>query len=566
MDPESRNCRSCQQPFVIETEDFGFYERIKVPPPTWCPECRMRRRYAWRNDRNLYRRECGLCKKSMVSMYSPNKPFKVYCPNCWWGDGWDAAEHGRDYDFSRPFFEQFKELQKDVPRISLLGKNSVNSEYTTHSSDNKNCFLCSSTMNCEDVLYSDFIFRSANTMDCGVAYEKVERCYECLDVQNCYRCQYSMLLSDCTECYYCYDCRGCSDCFLSTNLRNKKYCFLNQQYDKDTYKAKLQEWDLSSHADREKLYARYQELLSKNALRKYAAIEQSVNSTGGYIFNSKNATYCFDVDKGENVKYCTNAIDAKDCMDNYRVAVKIELAYECHALIRDYEVLFCNLSYDDSHLQYCDHCFNSQNLFGCIGLKKGEYSILNKRYTPEAYAELKAKIIEQMKANGEYGEFFPMNLSPFCYNESHAQLYLEPLTKEQALAQGLSWEDSTLGTFGKETIQPEAIPDKIEDVDDAILQAALKCISCGRNYNIVRPELDFYRHESVPVSRRCPSCRDKRRISLRAPRVLWTRQCMCEKSHPSHPGGRCPNEFQTSYAPDRPETIYCEACYNAEIV
>src|SRR3989344_4242289 len=573
MNPETRSCQNCKQDFIIEAEDFSFYEKIQVPPPTWCPECRQQRRYAWRNDRNLYRRECRLCQKSTVSMYSPNKPFKVYCPNCWWGDGWDATEYGRDYDPSRPFFEQLKGLQRDVPRISLLGKNSVNSEYTTHSSDNKNCFMCSSAMHCEDSLYSDFIFYCANIADCTAVYKKAERCYECVDVQNCYRCQYSVLINDCTECYYCYDCRGCSDCFLSTNLRNKKYCFLNRQYDKESYKAKLQEWDLASHADREKLYVQYKEMLSGDALRRYATIEQSVDSTGDYIFNSKNTLICFDADRGEDIKYCMNAIDSKGGMDVYRGAEKIELAYESHALIRDYEVFFCNLSYDNSHLQYCDHCFNSQNLFGCIGMKKGEYSILNKRYSPEDYKDLKKNIIRDMRASGEYGEFFPISLSPFGYNESHAQLYTEPLPKDQVSSHGWNWEDSGLGTFGKETTKPEDIPDKIEDVNDSILQAVLKCVSCSRNYNVVRPELDFYRRETLPIPRFCPTCRDRRRIALRTSRKLWSRQCMCDYAvhtntakHAHHPEGRCPNEFQTSYAPERPEVVYCEQCYNAEIV
>ncbi|MFH1193084.1 MAG: hypothetical protein V1656_02080 [Candidatus Jorgensenbacteria bacterium] len=33
-----------------------------------------------------------------------------------------------------------------------------------------------------------------------------------------------------------------------------------------------------------------------------------------------------------------------------------------------------------------------------------------------------------------------------------------------------------------------------------------------------------------------------------------------------HGGGKCPNEFETSYAPERKEIVYCESCYNAEVV
>jgi hypothetical protein len=45
---------------------------------------------------------------------------------------------------------------------------------------------------------------------------------------------------------------------------------------------------------------------------------------------------------------------------------------------------------------------------------------------------------------------------------------------------------------------------------------------------------------------------------------LWHRQCMCSKNHPHH-GGRCSNEFETSYSPDRKEIVYCEQCYNSEV-
>src|SRR5258708_3975746 len=102
-------CQNCKKDFTIESEDFSFYEKIKVPAPTWCPECRQLRRYAWRNERTLYRRNCDLCDKSTVTIYSPNKPHKVYCHDCWWGDGWNPASYGHDFDFNRPFFAQFHE-------------------------------------------------------------------------------------------------------------------------------------------------------------------------------------------------------------------------------------------------------------------------------------------------------------------------------------------------------------------------------------------------------------------------------------------------------------------------
>src|SRR3990167_9400503 len=160
MNQETKNCQNCKKDFTIESEDFNFYEKIKVPPPTRCFECRQQRRYAWRNERTLYRRNCDLCKKSTVTIYSPNKPYKVYCNECWWGDGWDQASYGRDFDFSRPFFEQFAELQHDVPRMALLNKNSVNSEYTNHAGDNKNVYLTFGSFYNENIFYSTWVQKS----------------------------------------------------------------------------------------------------------------------------------------------------------------------------------------------------------------------------------------------------------------------------------------------------------------------------------------------------------------------------------------------------------------------
>ncbi|MFA6585673.1 MAG: cytochrome C551 [Candidatus Paceibacterota bacterium] len=44
MKSEIKTCQNCKKDFTIEPEDFNFYEKINVPPPTFCPECRMVRR------------------------------------------------------------------------------------------------------------------------------------------------------------------------------------------------------------------------------------------------------------------------------------------------------------------------------------------------------------------------------------------------------------------------------------------------------------------------------------------------------------------------------------------
>src|SRR3989338_1943097 len=106
LNTETKTCQNCKKEFVIEPEDFKFYEKISVPPPTWCPECRLIRRWAHTNTWSLWWRQCDLCGERTMSIYSPETKIKVYCPKCWWGDSWDGTEYARDYDPSRNFFEQ----------------------------------------------------------------------------------------------------------------------------------------------------------------------------------------------------------------------------------------------------------------------------------------------------------------------------------------------------------------------------------------------------------------------------------------------------------------------------
>lgn len=561
---ESKACQTCQKSFTIEPEDFDFYKKIKVLPPTLCFECRQQRRYAWRNERTLYRRNCDLCAKSTVTIYSPDKPFRVYCVPCWWGDGWDTADYGRDFDFSRPFFEQFSELQHEVPRMALLTKNSVNSEYTNHSGDNKNVYLSFACFGNENVWYSTWTMQSRDCMDSGFIYEKGERLYEMLDSRSVYQCQYGLFLKDCSNCYYCYDSHGCNNCFMSSNLRNKSYVFRNEQLTREQYLEKMKEIDLSSFQTRQDLEREFTELRQRQSIHRYSLGERNVESSGSLLFDCRNVTQSFEISKGENNKYMYGGIETKDCMDLYHVGYNVGLSYECQGCTRVYDCQFCHLCYDNASLQYCDSCQNSQNLFGCVSVKKGEYMIFNKKYSKEEYATLREKIIEHMKKTGEYGEFFPPAIAPVYYNETQGNLYM-PLTKEEVLSRGWLWEDRTPGTFGKETIASDAIADRIEEVPDSVLKEIFACSSCSKNYNIIADELSFYRRETLPLPRKCPECRYLRRFALRPERKLWNRDCMCKLDTHTH-SGSCSVTFDTPYAPERPETVYCEACYNAEIL
>ena len=145
---------------------------------------------AWRNDFNFYSRACSMCKKPIISLYAADQKFPVYCNKCWWSDAWDPMDYGRDYDFSRPFFEQFIELQSKVPALALVnddGVGSVNCEYTHDFAFGKNCYMVLIAWKLEDTLYSNYVMKAKDIVDALSSFGECELTYETIYTQGCYR-------------------------------------------------------------------------------------------------------------------------------------------------------------------------------------------------------------------------------------------------------------------------------------------------------------------------------------------------------------------------------------------
>ena len=235
---EIKTCQNCKHNFSIEPEDVAFYDKIKVPAPTWCPECRLQRRLNHRNERALYRRNCDLCASSIVSMCAPKLGFISYCQTCWYSDNWDAIQYGQNYDFLKPFFQQFFELQKKVPRINFYGTNNQNSNYANNSWNSKNIYLSISALDSEDIIYSRAVDKSINCIDC-LHLTNSELCYECVDADKGYKSVELIESRNCIDSQFLFDSANCNNCFMSGNLRNKDYVIKNQQYTKETYQQEI---------------------------------------------------------------------------------------------------------------------------------------------------------------------------------------------------------------------------------------------------------------------------------------------------------------------------------------
>jgi len=562
MQSETKNCQNCKGDFVIEPDDFGFYEQMKVPPPVWCPQCRLLRRMNWYSYRILYKRKCDFTGENINTIYHPDLPYKVYKQDIWWSDKWDPKSYGREYDFSRPFFEQFKELLDEVPKAALHTEYTtmINSEYCNAASYLKNSYLCFKHITGEDSAYTNVVSNTKDSLDVAYSLDP-ELCYEIVDCRKCFQVFFSQDCENCQNIYFSRDLMNCGDCFGCTSLRNKNYCIFNQQYTREEYYKKLSTFDLGSVKNLQDFRKKAYELSLRSPRRAFQG-RNNTNVSGDYVYNSRNAKNVYFISDSENIRYTQLFIKGgvHNCYDFTAFGSASEWVYEATWTgLNTSNVKFSVWNYRNHDTEYTFGCHGSEYLFGCVSLTKASYCIFNKQYTKEEYFPLVEKIKKQMNQmpfvdrrglEHKYGTQIPIDLCPWAYNESTAYEFF-PITKEEAIAKGFTWRDSDPREYLDASI---TVPEHIKDVTDEILKAILKCVACGKNYQIISKELVFLRRFNFPIPSHCPLCRDRARIKQLNPMETYDRTC-----------DKCSISITTSYAPDRPEIVYCEKCYQQEV-
>lgn len=542
-------CKVCGQTFLIAKEDLSFYQKISVPKPTLCPYDRRLRRLVFRNDRKLYRRKCDLCKKMIIATYDATAPFPVYCPDCWWSDQWDGEKFGRDFDFNRPFFEQWNELNKAVPHISLWQIQNENSEYSHDASYNKDCYMLFASDYNRDCYYSWACIRCKDIVDSAAVYIS-EQCYECTDSIQCHSSTYGSYLRESSNCHFCFDLINCHNCFGSSGLRAKQYYWFNQQLSKEEWERRFRALR-STHEEIEENRKKAYET-SLKVPRKYVQQKKCEDCTGHSIGFSKNVRDSYDAEECRDCAHGMFILQCKDLVDVDIAYNNVELCYESHSLIKNcFRVFFSYFVRDAKEFWYSTECYASSNLFGCVGLRNKKYCILNKSYSKEAYEETRKRVIEHMKKTKEFGEFFPTTLTPLAYNETAAPDYIEPISREEVLKRGMRWKEEDPREYQKATFE---VPQTIKETPESIVNETLACEQCRKHYRVIPQELRFYRQMNIPVPKRCFDCRHADRLKRRGPRKLFDRNCQ-----------KCGVQLQTVYAPDSPELIYCESCYLKEV-
>ncbi len=574
LDMENKKCQMCATEFSVDDEDIKFIEDVSpiiagkkylIPTPRTCPDCREQTRLVWRNDRHIFKRKSDKTGNEIIAIYPPNnKEFKIWESNLWSKDDWNPSDFGRDYDQDRSFFDQVGELTKDVPRQATNATLNENSDYSNQTWKSKNLYLCFNVGPAEDCYYCSEAWFVKDCVDC-LYVKNSEYCYLSFNVHNSSHCYYSEQLTNCTNTYFSFDCIGCNNVLFCTNLRNKSYCIENKEYSKEEYEKKVHEYGFEKRSNVISAKKRFDGLKAK-AIRKENNNQKTENCSGDYLFECKDCKDCYYSHTSVNCHRVINIDnDAKDCRDCDFIT-EADYCYGSTSVAGHKNNFSVWLEYGSNNL-YSNFCAYCSDCLGCVGLRHKQYCILNKQYSKEEYEILAAKIIEKMTKDGEWGEFMPMKYSYFNYNESVSNLFF-PKTKAEAEKLGAKWQDEDYSLkFDGEAYEPldDINEYKDEQKQKKLLSGILKCEKTGKAFRIMPQELVFYLKHIIPIPTSHPEERYMELFRSRNPRKLFKRRCDCSESGHDHEG-RCDIEFQTTFAPERPEIVYCESCYQKSVV
>jgi len=561
---ENKKCRLCGENFIVTDHELQLRNKLSpefagkkfpIPSPNDCPDCRLKQRLSYRAGNKFFSRKCDLTGKPIVSMYSPEKTFKVYEHDAWWSDQWDAMQYGRDFDFSRPLYDQLFKLFSDVPHAALLNTNTENSYYTNHGLNLKNCYLVTGVAESEDVMYGYFTIGCKDVLD-SASLTNCQYCYEGLTSGDCYLCKYFSNCRNCTECMMVEDCQGCTNCIGCFGLKNKQYYIYNQNVGKESYEKFVRE-NLTplTHAKIESIHQKFNEIKIKLPHR-HAYLYSCEDCTGDLVFNSKNCIWAFGTTQGEDSAYTFSSSQAINLCDCSFSGGKVGAQYSCNTLSTiGQKFLFSWIHWLGNSSIFTMECHSCTDCFACVGLKNKQYCVFNKQYTKEEYESLAAKILEHMQKTNEWGEFFSPAKSPYAYNESVAQDYF-PLEKNEAIAKGFVWSEYEPPKPNTEKIiKTSDLPEDIAQAGQDVISSAIECGVTGRPFIITPNEFAFYKEQGIPLPRKHPEQRHKERMAIRNPIRLWPRKC-----------SSCNKEIMSIYAPDRPEIVYCESCYQKLVI
>ena len=403
-------------------------------------------------------------------------------------------------------------------------------------------------LNCEDSSYLYRVVKGKNSFDTVYSFN-IQNSYDLLECYDSFNLNFSENSRDCIDSYFLFDCRSCQNCFMCWNLRNKQYCIRNKQYSKEAYAEELGKIRFDSYGKVEEMKKEFENLLKDEAVHRENTNLRCTASVGNYLTDCDKCVNVFSWEFSQNCRNCLRGLRSQDCID-MAVSWNLENSGNNSQVNGGYAIKHSTYSIG-KYSEYLDACNDVEYCFGCVGLKKKKYCILNKQYSRTEYEKLKEKIVKDM--GEKYGEFLPYYFAPCDYNRSAGMIYFPEVTRQEIQKYGGYWQDDDLSsTDGVSSLE---LPDSIQDTEASISSQALICPRTHYRYNISPAEFQFHKNKSLALPREHFDQRILKKI----------RKTSVIKSYP-YRCFYCQQDILAYYPPEWGyNKIACEECYKREI-
>ena len=550
LKPGERKCELTGETFELTQEDIERYRKWNVPPSTFSEFSRMRILSAWGAGVDLWWKPHFVTGKPILCSSHPDSVMPVVTDMEYFSKDW-GEEVPLGYDSNKSLFQQQKELFESVPQPAFQAhgsENCVGGGYL----GSVNSFMLFGTYYSKD---SFTIFRCRNTDRCmdGVFLENCSDTYSSSMAVRTHGCTQVFDSLDCINSSFLFDCRNCEDCFGATNARRKKFIFMNEQLSEGEYKERISKIDLSCTSTFEEYKKKFHELLRRDAIWPEHFNINSEGCEGNYLLDCRNTSgfFCTGSLNVKNSQFvfesqeCEDVVIGNDSQDVYNTCVSLA----CQNTKNSWITKFC------SSVEYCAICDDCEFCFGCVGLQKKKYCILNKQYTEDEYWKKLDEIKCAMLDRGEYGRFWSMDFANWGANIGFGSL-TAPLTPEEIhklggelfnLESGIRYapyKDAPVNDVNE-------VPDCISDISSENLGVTFYDEKAGRRFNVGEREYKFRAAHGYPFPRE--HYRGRLIELIRQVGNLERESSSCDK---------CSKQFMTSknlMFPDR--KVYCYECY-----
>jgi len=336
---------------------------------------------------------------------------------------------------------------------------------------------------------------------------------------------------------------------MSYNLRNKQCYIRNKQHEKEDYFKELEKIKLDSYQNILTLKKEFTDMVKNDSVHREHFNLKTTASKGNFLINCDKCINVFSWEDSQNCRNQLRGQNTKDCIDQ-AFTWNVENSGNNGCCDGGYELKHSARSIG-RYSEYLDNCIECEYCFGCVGLKKKKYCILNKQYTKEEYEILREKIIKDM--GDGYGNFLPYSMSICHYNLSTGIIYFPKTTKEEILKNGGYWLEEDLSS--QDGVSSLELPDSILDTQPGVSSQALICPESKYRFNISPAEYEFHKRKNFALPRKHFDSRIMEQII----------KMNTIRAHP-YKCFYCHKDIDAYYPPEWGyNKIACEECYKQNI-